>query len=47
MTGEFVTCVVPVRDGEAFLAETIESVLGQTYTERELIRWLGRGGGGL
>src|SRR5436190_13813651 len=37
MTSEFVTCVVPVRDGEAFLAETIESVLGQTYTERELI----------
>ena len=32
-----VSVVLPVRDGEAFLAEAIESVLGQTLDELELV----------
>jgi glycosyltransferase involved in cell wall biosynthesis len=32
-----VSCVVPVRDGERYLAETIESILAQTYRPLEVI----------
>jgi hypothetical protein len=33
----FVSAVTIVRDGERFLTETIESVLGQTYRSLELV----------
>jgi glycosyltransferase involved in cell wall biosynthesis len=32
-----VSIIVPVRDGEAFIGETLESALGQTYRNIELI----------
>jgi glycosyltransferase involved in cell wall biosynthesis len=32
-----VSCVIPVRDGEAFLAGALESVLGQTHPPDEVI----------
>ena len=32
-----VSVILPVRNAEAYLAETIESVLGQTYSEFELL----------
>ncbi len=32
-----VSVIVPVRNGERFLAETIQDVLEQTYSDRELI----------
>ena len=32
-----VSCLIPVYNGERFLAEALDSVLGQTYTDFELI----------
>ena len=37
MTDSFVSIIIPTYNAEAFLAETIESVLNQTYTDFELI----------
>jgi glycosyltransferase involved in cell wall biosynthesis len=37
MTGELVSVVVPVHDGERFVGEAIESVLAQTYAPIEVI----------
>jgi glycosyltransferase involved in cell wall biosynthesis len=37
MTNPLVSCVLPVYDGQAYLAEAIESVLDQTYRPLELI----------
>jgi hypothetical protein len=32
-----ISCVVPVFNGERFLAEALDSILGQTYTKTEVI----------
>ncbi len=32
-----ISCVVPVFNGERFLAEALDSILGQTYTRTEVI----------
>jgi glycosyltransferase involved in cell wall biosynthesis len=35
--GPLVSIIVPVRDGEAFIGDTLESALGQTYRNTEVI----------
>jgi glycosyltransferase involved in cell wall biosynthesis len=37
MTGSLVSAIIAVRDGQAYLAEAIESVLSQTYRPMELV----------
>jgi len=37
MTKPLVSCVIPVFNGERFLAEAIKSILGQTYNNLEVI----------
>lgn len=37
MTNPLVSCIIPVFNGERFLAEAIESILGQTYENLEVI----------
>jgi glycosyltransferase involved in cell wall biosynthesis len=37
MSGDRVSCIVPVYNGEAWLAETIESILAQTHPPFEVI----------
>jgi glycosyltransferase involved in cell wall biosynthesis len=37
MSGPLVSVVMAVHDGERFLAEAIDSVLGQTYPHREIV----------
>jgi glycosyltransferase involved in cell wall biosynthesis len=37
MTKSLVSCIVPVFNGERFLAEAIESILGQSYRTLEVI----------
>ena len=37
MRAPLVSCVIPVLNGERFLAEAIESVLGQTYASVEVV----------
>jgi glycosyltransferase involved in cell wall biosynthesis len=37
MTGPLVSVVMAVHDGERFLAEAIDSVLGQTYAHHEIV----------
>lgn len=37
MTASLVSCIIPVFNGERFLAEAIKSILGQTYRNVEVI----------
>jgi glycosyltransferase involved in cell wall biosynthesis len=37
MTPPLVSCIVPVFNGECYLRETLESILGQTYAQLEAI----------
>jgi glycosyltransferase involved in cell wall biosynthesis len=37
MTAPLVSCIVPVYNGERFLAEALESILAQTHTRLEVI----------
>ena len=37
MSSPLVSCIVPVFDGERYLAETLDSILGQTHSPLELI----------
>lgn len=37
MESSLVTCIVPVYNGELYLAETLDSILGQTYCSIELV----------
>lgn len=37
MTAPLVSCVVPVHDGEAYLAAAIDSILGQTHRPLEVV----------
>ena len=37
MTHPLISCVVPVYNGEEYLAETVESILAQTYSPLEII----------
>jgi glycosyltransferase involved in cell wall biosynthesis len=37
MTNPLVSCIIPVFNGERFLAEAIQSILGQTYKNLEVI----------
>jgi len=37
MTANLVSCIIPTFNGERFVGEAIESILGQTYTPFEII----------
>ncbi|NOZ77749.1 MAG: glycosyltransferase family 2 protein [Acidobacteria bacterium] len=37
MTRPLISCIIPVHNGERYLAEAIESILGQTWKELEVI----------
>src|SRR5262245_64311987 len=34
---ELVSCIVPVHNGERYLAQAIQSIIGQTYSSLEII----------
>ena len=37
MTANLVSCIIPTYNGERFVGQAIESILGQTYTPFEII----------
>jgi glycosyltransferase involved in cell wall biosynthesis len=37
LTGPLVSCIIPVLDGERFVADAIDSVLGQTHASVEVV----------
>lgn len=37
MRSPFVSCIVPTHNGERYIAQTLRSILAQTYTPREVI----------